>query len=66
MNGTQGGLLRRFFPIGELMNENNTDKELKYAVSFWNNMERKILGYKTPNELWNEETNYRATSKKCA
>jgi IS30 family transposase len=53
-NERHNGLLRRFFPKGSSF-LNKTDKDIKYATDFWNNMERKILDYKTPNEIWEKE-----------
>ena len=31
-----------------------TQEVLDYAADILNNLPRKILGYKTPNEVWNE------------
>ena len=31
-----------------------TQEVLDYASDILNNLPRKILGYKTPNEVWNE------------
>jgi IS30 family transposase len=53
-NERHNGLLRRYFPKKKNF-EDITDEELQEVVDFWNNYPRKILGYKTPNEVWNEE-----------
>lgn len=54
-NERHNGLLRKFFPKGTDF-ANVTDDEITEAVAFWNNYPRKILGYRTPNEAWEEET----------
>lgn len=33
-----------------------TEKKLQTIEGFFNNLPRKILGYKTPNEVWEENT----------
>jgi IS30 family transposase len=53
-NERHNRMLRKFFPKGTDF-ANVTIEELHDAVDFWNNMPRKILGYKTPNEAWLEE-----------
>ena len=35
-----------------------TQKILDNVADILNNMPRKILGYKTPNEIWNKEFNF--------
>jgi IS30 family transposase len=53
-NERHNGLLRRFFPKGTDFG-NVTPEQLQEAVDFWNNYPRKILGYLTPNEAWEQE-----------
>ena len=47
------GLIRRFFPKGTNF-DNISKKELKYVEDWINNRPMKILGFKTPNEKFNE------------
>jgi len=59
-NENTNGLIRRFFPKGTDFNK-ITIEQLKQAQYALNNRPRKILGYKTPNEIMNQEiTNYAA------
>lgn len=59
-NENTNGLIRRFFPKGTDFNK-ITIEQLKQAQLALNNRPRKILGYKTPNEIMNQEiTNYAA------
>jgi transposase, IS30 family len=59
-NENTNGLIRRFFPKGTDFN-NITIEQLKQAQYSLNNRPRKILAYKTPNEIMNHEiTNYAA------
>lgn len=59
-NENTNGLIRRFFPKGTDFN-NITIEQLKQAQYSLNNRPRKILAYKTPNEIMNNEiTNYAA------
>ena len=59
-NENTNGLIRRFFPKGTDFNK-ITIEQLKQAQFALNNRPRKILGYKTPNEIMNQEiTNYAA------
>lgn len=59
-NENTNGLIRRFFPKGTDFNK-ITNEQLKQAQFALNNRPRKILGYKTPNEIMNQEiTNYAA------
>lgn len=59
-NENTNGLIRRFFPKGTDINK-ITIEQLKQAQFALNNRPRKILGYKTPNEIMNQEiTNYAA------
>ena len=59
-NENTNGLIRRFFPKGTDFN-NITNEQLKQAQYSLNNRPRKILAYKTPNEIMNQEiTNYAA------
>lgn len=53
-NENTNGLIRRFFPKGTDFNK-ITLKQLKQAQSSLNSRPRKILGYKTPNEVMNQE-----------
>ncbi|WP_395042882.1 IS30 family transposase [Flavobacterium sp.] len=59
-NENTNGLIRRFFPKGTDFNK-ITIEQLKQAQYSLNNRPRKILAYKTPNEIMNQEiTNYAA------
>ena len=59
-NENTNGLIRRFFPKGTDFNK-ITFEQLKEAQYALNNRPRKILGYKTPNEIMkNEINNYAA------
>lgn len=59
-NENTNGLIRRFFPKGTDFNK-ITIEQLKKAQFALNNRPRKILGYKTPNEIMEYEiTNYAA------
>lgn len=49
-NENTNGLIRRFFPKGTDFN-NVTKKQLMNAQNNLNNRPRKVLGYKTPNEM---------------
>lgn len=49
-NENTNGLIRRYFPKGTDFN-NVSEKSLKYIQEKLNNRLRKILGYKTPNEI---------------
>ena len=53
-NENTNGLIRRFFPKGTDFN-NITLKQIKDAQYKLNNRPRKILGYKTPNQMMQEE-----------
>jgi IS30 family transposase len=53
-NERHNGLIRRFFPKKTDFKD-ITDNEIDEIVNFWNNYPRKILGYKTPNEAWDDE-----------
>jgi IS30 family transposase len=55
-NENTNGLIRRFFPKGTDFNK-ITLQQLKQAQSSLNNRPRKILGYKTPNEIMKDEIN---------
>ena len=44
-------IIRRFFPKGHSL-EKCTSKDCKKAMDFMNNLPRRILGYATPNELF--------------
>jgi IS30 family transposase len=54
LNEKSNGLLRRFILKGSDL-KNISQAELDEYVSFWNNMPRKCLGYKTPKECWDKE-----------
>lgn len=51
-NENTNGLIRRYFPKGTGFNK-VTAKQLKYIQDKINNRPRKIIGYKTPNEIFN-------------
>lgn len=53
-NENTNGLLRRFFPKGSDLRQ-VTPAQLAWAVEQLNNRPRKILGYRTPNEVFQEE-----------
>lgn len=55
-NENTNGLIRRFFPKGTDFNKIAVNK-LKQAETALNNRPRKVLGYKTPNEMINQEIN---------
>jgi transposase, IS30 family len=55
-NENTNGLIRRFFPKGTDFNK-ITIEQLKQAQYSLNNRPRKILAYKTPNEIMNQEIN---------
>jgi IS30 family transposase len=60
-NENTNGLIRRFFPKGTDFN-NITLKQLKEAEYKLNNRPRKVLGYRTPNQMMNEEINAKRLS----
>jgi len=47
--------LRRFFPKGEDLNQIPQDF-IEWVEDYFNNMPMKILGFKTPNEVWFEKS----------
>ena len=49
-NENTNGLIRRFFPKGTDFSKIN-DNQLKMAQNNLNNRPKKVLGYKTPNEM---------------
>ena len=51
-NENTNGLIRRYFPKGTDFNK-VTAKQLKYIQDKLNNRPRKIINYKTPNEIFN-------------
>ncbi|MFD2909031.1 IS30 family transposase [Flavobacterium ardleyense] len=55
-NENTNGLIRRFFPKGTDFNKIAIE-QLKQAETALNNRPRKVLGYKTPNEMINQEIN---------
>ena len=46
--------MRQFFPKGRSINDFSED-EIMYYVDLINDKHRKILGYKTPEEIFDEE-----------
>jgi transposase, IS30 family len=57
-NENTNGLIRRFLPKGTDFNK-VTVEQLKAIENNLNNRPRKVLGFKTPNEIRNEEINSR-------
>lgn len=53
-NENTNGLIRRFFPKRTNFN-NVTEKQLKIVQEKLNNRPRKVLGYRTPNEVFQSE-----------
>lgn len=53
-NEHANGMIRRFFPKGTNFDE-VTDEQLQKVVDYLNNRPRKILGYKTSNQVFDEE-----------
>lgn len=53
-NENTNGLIRRFFPKGTDFKK-VTEKQLKIVQKKLNNRPRKVLGYKTPNEVFQSE-----------
>lgn len=45
--------LRRFFPKGTDFGDLPKDY-VEWAEDYWNNMPMKVLGFKTPNQVWKE------------
>jgi IS30 family transposase len=62
-NENTNGLIRRFFPKGTDFND-ITLKQLKEAEYKLNNRPRKVLGYKTPSQMMQEEINAKSVSGK--
>lgn len=62
-NENTNGLIRRFFPKGTDFN-NITVKQLKEVQNKLNNRPRKVLGYKTPNQMMQEEINAKLVCSK--
>ena len=50
-NEHSNGMIRRFFPKGTNFDE-VTDEEIQKVVDYLNNRPRKILGYKTPKQVF--------------
>lgn len=48
------GLVRRFIPKGKSIDDID-DKLISYVENWCNTLPRKILGYKTPNDLFIQE-----------
>ena len=55
-NENTNGLIRRFFPKGTDFNKISIE-QLKQAETALNNRPRKVLGYKTPNEMITQQLN---------
>jgi transposase, IS30 family len=55
-NENTNGLIRRFLPKGTDFN-NVSEKQLKSIENNLNNRPRKVLGFKTPNEMMTKEIN---------
>lgn len=55
-NERHNGLFRRFIPKGKRI-ENVSDDTLQRALHRCNNLPRKLLHYKTPQEVFLEEVN---------
>ena len=53
-NERHNGILRQFIPKGRSINDFSED-EIMYYVDLINDKHRKILGYKTPEEIFDEE-----------
>jgi IS30 family transposase len=53
-NEGHNGLIRRFIPKGKSMDDID-DTLITYVENWCNSLPRKILGYKTPNDLFLEE-----------
>ncbi len=56
-NENTNGLIRRYLPKGTNFNEIN-EKQLQIIQEKLNNRPRKIIGYKTPNEMMNIELKF--------
>lgn len=63
-NENTNGLIRRFFPKGTDFNT-ITLKQIKEAEYKLNNRPRKVLGYKTPNQMMQEEIQTKSVSSKA-
>ena len=63
-NENTNGLIRRFFPKGTDFN-NITSKQIKEAQYKLNNRPRKVLGYKTPNQMMKEEIKAKSVAGKA-
>lgn len=53
-NERHNGLLRRFIPKGDAINNYNRD-EIAFIEDWCNTLPRKILGYRTPEELFEKQ-----------
>lgn len=53
-NERTNGLIRRFIPKGKAISS-VSDKTIQYVQNWCNNLPRKILGYRTPEECFQEE-----------
>lgn len=53
-NGRHNGLIRRFIPKGKYMNDHSLD-DIAFIEEWMNTLPRKILGYKTPEEVFEQQ-----------
>lgn len=63
-NERHNGLTRRFIPKGKPIKSFSAD-HIRRAETLVNNLPRKILGYRTPLELFQEELSKLNTTVKC-
>lgn len=56
-NERHNGLLRRFVPAGRRI-ENYSDDDISFIADWSNGLPRKLLGYKTPEELFEAELDH--------
>ena len=63
LNEHTNGLVRQYFPKGASF-EYVTQEEIEKVENFLNNRPRKVLGYRTPNEVFfgNHPTHHRVAS----
>jgi IS30 family transposase len=66
LNENTNGLLRQYFPKGTLF-ETVTEEEVQAAVTALNHRPRKVLGYRTPHEVFfGKEMRYTASAQAVA
>lgn len=53
-NERHNGLIRRFIPKGKSIND-YADEDISFIEEWMNSLPRKILGYNTPEELFEDE-----------